>query len=170
MMSPPYWRRIPRNARHTNIGIGIVTLSVITRPKNGTALSPYPRTRYLKQEKLLTIGHSASIAIHDSVIVATPMSASRNEWKQDPSSWLPVYTTVGPATGATEDVIFAYLPIVLDHDTLQCLQHLLAIALMTGLMSATGLSQISNPFPTNRCKPRTSNPSNTKVMSPSARS
>jgi hypothetical protein len=46
------------------------------------------------------------------------------EAKQDLGGWLAVYTTVARATGATEDVMTAYLPIVLGHDALQWLRHL----------------------------------------------
>jgi hypothetical protein len=58
---------------------GAVTFSVITRPENGTPYNPYPRTRHLKQERLLTTGHSTSVAIPDVAIIATPRSESRNE-------------------------------------------------------------------------------------------
>jgi hypothetical protein len=46
------------------------------------------------------------------------------EPKQDPRGWLAVYTTAARAAGATEDVMTAYLPIVLEQDTLQWLRHL----------------------------------------------
>jgi hypothetical protein len=46
------------------------------------------------------------------------------EPKQDPGGWLAVYTTVAQAAGATEDVMTAYLPIVLGKDALQWLRHL----------------------------------------------
>jgi hypothetical protein len=44
--------------------------------------------------------------------------------KQDPKAWLAVYTTAARATGATEDVMTTYLPIVLGKDALQWLRHL----------------------------------------------
>jgi hypothetical protein len=44
--------------------------------------------------------------------------------KQDPGDWLAVYTTTARAAGATEDVMTAYLPIVLEQDALQWLRHL----------------------------------------------
>jgi hypothetical protein len=47
------------------------------------------------------------------------------EPKQDPRGWLAVYTTAARAVGATEDVMTAYLPIVLGQDALQWLRHLL---------------------------------------------
>jgi hypothetical protein len=46
------------------------------------------------------------------------------EPKQDPGGWLAVYTTAARAAGASEDVMTAYLPIVLGQDALQWLRHL----------------------------------------------
>jgi hypothetical protein len=46
------------------------------------------------------------------------------EPKQDPGGWLVVYTTAARVAGATEDVMTAYLPIVLGQDALQWLRHL----------------------------------------------
>jgi hypothetical protein len=46
------------------------------------------------------------------------------EPKQDPGGWLVFYTTAARAAGATEDVMTAYLPIVLGQDVLQWLRHL----------------------------------------------
>jgi hypothetical protein len=46
------------------------------------------------------------------------------EPKQDPGGWLAIYTTAAWAAGATEDVMTAYLPIVLGQDALQWLRHL----------------------------------------------
>jgi hypothetical protein len=46
------------------------------------------------------------------------------EPKQDPGGWLAVYTTAARAVGATEDVMTAYLAIVLGQDALQWLRHL----------------------------------------------
>jgi hypothetical protein len=45
-------------------------------------------------------------------------NVDKYEPKQDPGGWLAVYTTVARATGATEDVITTYLPIVLGKDAL----------------------------------------------------
>jgi hypothetical protein len=44
--------------------------------------------------------------------------------KQDPRGWLAVYTTAIRAAGAMEDVMIAYLPIVIGQDALQWLRHL----------------------------------------------
>jgi hypothetical protein len=51
-------------------------------------------------------------------------NVDKYEPKQDPGGWLAVYTTTARATGASEDVMTAYLPIVLGQDALQWLRHL----------------------------------------------
>jgi hypothetical protein len=51
-------------------------------------------------------------------------NVNKYEPKQDPGGWLTVYTTAARAIGATEDVMTAYLPIVLGQDALQWLRHL----------------------------------------------
>jgi hypothetical protein len=51
-------------------------------------------------------------------------NVDKYEPKQDSGGWLDVYTTAARAAGATEDVITAYLPIVLGQDALQWLGHL----------------------------------------------
>jgi hypothetical protein len=48
-------------------------------------------------------------------------NVDKYEPKQDPRGWLAVYTTAAQAAGATEDVMTAYLPIVLGQDALQWL-------------------------------------------------
>jgi hypothetical protein len=48
-------------------------------------------------------------------------NVDKYEPKQDPGGWLTVYTTATRAAGATEDVMTAYLPIVLGQDALQWL-------------------------------------------------
>jgi hypothetical protein len=45
-------------------------------------------------------------------------NVDKYEPKQDPGGWLAVYTTTARAAGATEDVMTAYLPIVLGQDAL----------------------------------------------------
>ena len=42
-------------------------------------------------------------------------NVDKYEPKQDPGGWLAVYTTAARAAGASEDVMTAYLPIVLDN-------------------------------------------------------
>jgi hypothetical protein len=51
-------------------------------------------------------------------------NVDKYEAKQDPGSWLAVYTTATRAAGATEDMMMTYLPILLGQDALQWLQHL----------------------------------------------
>jgi hypothetical protein len=51
-------------------------------------------------------------------------NVDKYEPKQDPGGWLAVYTTAARAAGATEDVMTAYLPIVLRQDALQWIRHL----------------------------------------------
>jgi hypothetical protein len=51
-------------------------------------------------------------------------NVDKYEPKQDPRGWLAIYTTTAWAVGATEDVMTAYLPIVLGQDALQWLRHL----------------------------------------------
>jgi hypothetical protein len=51
-------------------------------------------------------------------------NVDKYEPKQDSGGWLALYTTTVRAAGATEDVMTAYLPIVLGQDALQWLRHL----------------------------------------------
>jgi hypothetical protein len=51
-------------------------------------------------------------------------NVDKYEPKQDLGGWLAVYTTAARAAGATEDVMTAYLPIILGQDALQWLRHL----------------------------------------------
>jgi hypothetical protein len=51
-------------------------------------------------------------------------NVDKYEPKQDPGGWLAIYTTAARAAGATEDVMTAYLSIVLGQDALQWLRHL----------------------------------------------
>jgi hypothetical protein len=51
-------------------------------------------------------------------------NVDKYEPKQDPGGWLAFYTTAARAAGATEDMMTAYLPIVLGQDALQWLRHL----------------------------------------------
>jgi hypothetical protein len=48
-------------------------------------------------------------------------NVDKYEPKQDPGGWLAMYKTAAWAAGATEDVMTAYLPIVLGQDALQWL-------------------------------------------------
>jgi hypothetical protein len=51
-------------------------------------------------------------------------NVDKYEPKQDLRGWLAIYTTAARAARATEDVMTAYLPIVLGQDALQWLRHL----------------------------------------------
>jgi hypothetical protein len=51
-------------------------------------------------------------------------NVDKYEPKQDPGGWLAVSTTAARAAGVSEDVMTAYLPIVLGQDALQWLRHL----------------------------------------------
>jgi hypothetical protein len=50
-------------------------------------------------------------------------NVDKYEPKQDPGGWMVVYTIAARAAEATEDVMTAYLPIVLGQDALQWLRH-----------------------------------------------
>jgi hypothetical protein len=52
------------------------------------------------------------------------MKVDKSEPKQDLGGWLAVYMTAAQATGATEDVMTVYLPIVFGWDSLHWLRHL----------------------------------------------
>jgi hypothetical protein len=45
-------------------------------------------------------------------------NVDKYEPRQDPGGWLVVYMTVARATGATEDIMTTFLPIVLGQDAL----------------------------------------------------
>jgi hypothetical protein len=63
--------------------------------------------------------HTYSVSPGHSVAPNFKVSnVDKYEPKQDPGGWLVVYTTVARATGATEDVMTSYLPIVLGQDAL----------------------------------------------------
>jgi hypothetical protein len=91
-------------------------------------------------------------------------NVDKYEPKQDPGGWLVVYTTVARATGKTEDVMTAYLPIVLGQDALQRLRHLPDTALTTGATSVDASPPTYNLSPTNWRSRGTSNPSSAEGM------
>jgi hypothetical protein len=51
-------------------------------------------------------------------------NVDKYEHKEDPGGWLAIYTIAARDTGATEDIMTTYLPIVLGQDALQWLRHL----------------------------------------------
>jgi hypothetical protein len=75
----------PHSVRHADVEAGAIRFDITMRPGNVILLSPYPGT-HLKHEQLMTTGRSASTAIPDVVIVATPRSTSRNEQSMMPDS------------------------------------------------------------------------------------
>jgi hypothetical protein len=92
-------------------------------------------------------------------------NVDKYEPKQDPGGWLAVYTTAARAAGATEDVMTAYLPIVLGQDALQwgCDTYP-DTASTTGAISVGVSPPTSNLSLTNRRSHGTSNPSSAKGM------
>jgi hypothetical protein len=91
-------------------------------------------------------------------------NVDKYEPKQDPGGWLAVYTTAAQAAGTTEDVMTAYLPIVLGQDALQWLRHLPRHCIDDWSDFSRRLSQTFNPSPTNRRNHGTSNPSGAEGM------
>jgi hypothetical protein len=86
-------------------------------------------------------------------------NVDKYEPKQDPGGWLAVYTIAARAAGASEDVMTAYLPIVLGQDALQWLRHLPRHCIDDWATSVDASPPISSPSPTNRRNRGTSNPS-----------
>jgi hypothetical protein len=87
------------------------------------------------------------------------------EPRQDSGGWLTVYTTAAQATVATEDVMIAYLPIVLGQDALQWLQHLPHYCIDDLADFCHGFVKNFQSLSDKPAQPWTSNPSNAKVMS-----
>jgi hypothetical protein len=83
-----------------------------------------PRDRHHNHRQEDTCGVSA-LTPHLRAIQWPPnfkvSNVDKYEPKQDPGGWMAVYTTAARAAGATEDVMTAYLPIVLRQDALQWL-------------------------------------------------
>jgi hypothetical protein len=96
------------------------------RSRNHNNYSP-PRDRHHPRRQEDTCGVSA-LTPHLRAIQWPPnfkvSNVDKYEPKQDPGGWLAVYTTAARAAGASEDVMTAYLPIVLGQDALQWLRHL----------------------------------------------
>src|SRR5688572_2420382 len=72
------------------------------------------------------------------------------EPKQDPGGWLVVYTTAARAAGATEDVMTAYLPIVLGQDALNGYDTYHDNASTIGVTSVGASSPTFSPSSTSR--------------------
>jgi hypothetical protein len=90
----------------------------------GTTTTTPPRDRHHPRRQEDTCGVSALTPRLRAIQWPPNFKVSnvdKYEPKQDPGGWLAVYTTAARAAGATEDVMTAYLPIVLGQDTLQWL-------------------------------------------------
>jgi hypothetical protein len=96
------------------------------RSRNHNHNSP-PRDRHRPRRQEDTCGVSALTPRLRAIQWPPNFKVSnvdKYEPKQDPWGWLAVYTTAARAAGASEDVMTAYLPIVLGQDALQWLRHL----------------------------------------------
>jgi hypothetical protein len=91
-------------------------------------------------------------------------NVDKYELKQDLGGWLAIYTTAARAAGATEDVMTAYLPIVLGQDALQWLDTCRDTASTTGATSVSASSPTFSPSPTSQRSHGTSNPSGDGAM------
>jgi hypothetical protein len=105
-------------------------LRLVAPPGDGrgtTTTTPLPRTDIIIDDKKTHVEYQR--LLHASGPFCGPpnfkvSNVDKYEPKQDPGGWLAVYTTAARAAGATEDVMTAYLPIVLGQDALQWLRHL----------------------------------------------
>jgi hypothetical protein len=86
------------------------------------------------------------------------------EPKKDPGGWLAVYTIAARAARATEDIMTAYLPIVLGQDALQWLRHLRRHCINDWSDFSRRFIANSSPSLTSRCSHGTSNPSGARAM------
>jgi hypothetical protein len=96
------------------------------RSRNHNKYSP-PRDRHHPRRQEDTCGVSALTPRLRAIQWPPNFKVSnvdKYEPKQDPGGWLAVYTTAARAARASEDVMTAYLPIVLGQDALQWLRHL----------------------------------------------
>jgi hypothetical protein len=96
------------------------------RSRNHNNYSP-PRDRHHPRQQEDTCGVTALTPRLRAIQWPPNFKVSnvdKYEPKQDPGGWLAVYTTATRAAGASEDVMTAYLPIVLGQDALQWLRHL----------------------------------------------
>jgi hypothetical protein len=84
--------------------------------------------------------------------------------KQDPGGWLTIYTSVAWATGATEDVMTVYLPIILSRMHCSGYDICRDTASTIGVTSVGVSSLTFSPSPTSRCSHGTSNPSGARAM------
>jgi hypothetical protein len=108
------WQRL-RPAAQPGDGRGTTT----TTPLPGTDIIIADRRTHVEYRRSLHVSGPFNAPPNFKV-----SNVDKYEPKQDPGGWLAVYTTAARAAGATEDVMTAYLPIVLGQDALQWLRHL----------------------------------------------
>jgi hypothetical protein len=119
---------IPARSQATRVELAMASTGGMNRgwSRQHIGNSP-PRDRHHNRRHEDTCGVSAltprlrAIQWHPNFKVS---NIDKYEPKKDPGGWLVVYTTAARATGTTEDVMIAYLPIVLGQDALQWLRHL----------------------------------------------
>jgi hypothetical protein len=119
---------VPARSQATRVGSATASTGGTTRGRSRHHVnnSP-PRDRHHHHRQEDTCGVSALTPCLRGIQWPPNFKVSnvdKYEPKQDPGGWLAVYTTAARAARATEDVMTAYLPIVLGQDALQWLQHL----------------------------------------------
>jgi hypothetical protein len=119
---------VPTRSRATQVELAAASTSGPTQGRSRRHISNSPpRDRHHDRRQEDTCGVS-TLTPRLRAIQWPPnfkfSNVDKYEPKQDPGGWLAVYTTVVRAAGATEDVMTAYLPIVLGQDALQWLRHL----------------------------------------------
>jgi hypothetical protein len=105
-------------------GLSRQWLRLVAPPGGGrgaTTTTPRPRTDIIIDDKKTRVKYRR--LLHASGPFSAPpnfkvSNVDKYEPKQDPGGWLAVYTTAARAARATEDVMTAYLPIVLGQDAL----------------------------------------------------
>jgi hypothetical protein len=116
---------VPARSQTTQVESTTASTSGTTRgrSKHHVDNSP-PRDRYHHHRQEDTCGVSALTPRLRAIQWPPNFKVSnvdKYEPKQDQGGWLAVYTTAARSTGATEDVMTTYLPIVLEQDALQWL-------------------------------------------------
>jgi hypothetical protein len=119
---------VPARSHATRVESATASTSGTTRGRSRQHISNSPpRDRHHNHRQEDTRGVSALTPRLRAIQWPPNFKVSnidKYEPKQDPEGWLVVYTTAARAAGATEDVMTAYLPIVLGQDALQWLRHL----------------------------------------------
>jgi hypothetical protein len=119
---------IPARSQATRVESATASTGSTTRGRSRHHVnnSP-PRDRHHHRRQQDTCGVSALTPCLRAIQWPPNFKVSnmdKYEPKQDPGGWLAVYTTAARAARATEDVMTAYLPIVLGQDALQWLRYL----------------------------------------------